>query len=170
MARQRPPSLIMLVVTVVLEAFLELSTQPALLLHDAASLLQRLSPPLVDGLKADHTLALVIVKQLVLVLHDLPVPGPRGGHEQVVEGVGKGGSPCGRGGHGQVLCVAAAVPTDKGEDDEGEGDVEDGGEEERHEDGLEVLAVVLLDVRVSMAHALTLKCEKPAMVYLCSAE
>ena len=140
----------MLLIAVILEPLLELSTQPPLLVsHDTASLLQRLSPPLIDRVKAHHTLALFIVKQLVLgVLPATPIhnsqvitPSPGARNKEIVDSVGYARPPrgCGQGhvgGHGQVLRVAGAMAADEWEDEVRGEDVEQSGQEERNEDGL----------------------------------
>lgn len=146
MPRQRHRTLlVLLILTVVLEPLLQLSPQPALLLHDTAPLLQRLSPPLVNRVEADHALALLVVKQLVVVVSaavdDCAIPAPHGRRKQAVQGVGQLGAPRGgevgdAGRYRQVLAVAAAVAAHKGEDEKSEQDVKDGGEEEGDEDGL----------------------------------
>ena len=76
---------------------------------------------------------------------DRRLPRPGRGHEQIVEGVGELRAPVGglcshRGRHGQVLRVAGAVTADEGQNEEGGGEVEDEGYEQRNEDALGVIS------------------------------
>ena len=87
----------MLIVTIIFKPFFQLSPQSALLLHNTPPLLQRLPPPLVYRIKAHHTLAFLVVKQLIVVLptrvHNPAIPDPGRRREQIVEGVGELGAP-----------------------------------------------------------------------------
>lgn len=91
-ARQAPPRLIhaVLIVTIILEPLLELPAQPPLLVDQTAPLLQGLPATVIDGIKADHALALgvVEVRGVVVVDVDGGLAGPGRGQEEGVQGVG----------------------------------------------------------------------------------
>lgn len=137
----------MLVVALVFEPLLQFATQPPVV-HHAPSLLQGFPPALVDRIEANHALTLLVVKEVVLVVlasapvhDDLSSPRPPGRNKEVGEGIRDSGPPARgafdyTGGHGEILAIAAAVMAHEGYDGVGEGDIEDGGEEERHEEAL----------------------------------
>lgn len=137
----------MLVVALVFEPLLQFTTQPPVV-HHAPSLLQSFPPALVDRIEANHALTLLVVKEVVLVVlasapvhDDLSSPRPPGRNKEVGEGIRDSGPPARSafdytGGHGEILAIAAAVMAHEGYDGVGEGDIEDGGEEERHEEAL----------------------------------
>jgi hypothetical protein len=151
--RQRPSRLVdVLIVAVVLEALLQIPPQTAFLFDHAPPVVEGLPPALVEGIEADHALALVVVEvaRLVVVAVDVEgrLAGPSARQEQVVQGVGELGAPvggvCGHGGgHGEVVRVAGAVTADEGQDEEGGGEIEDEGYEERDEDALGVLVCAM---------------------------
>lgn len=142
--RHTPPRLIhALIIAIIFEALLQLPPQPSLLLNHTPPCIQGLAPALIHRIEPNHALAVLVVevgrRVVVHVNHRLARPG--GGHEEGVQGIGELGAPRGGvgghgGRHGQVLGVAGAVAADEGEDEEGGGEVEDQGYEERDEDAL----------------------------------
>jgi len=137
----------MLVVALVFEPLLQFPAQPPVV-HHAPSLLQGFPSALVDRIEANHALSLLVVKEVVLVVlasapvHDnLSSSRPPGRDKEVGEGIRYSGPPA-RGafdytrGHGKILAVATAVAAHERYDGIGEGDIEDGGEKQRHEEAL----------------------------------